>query len=199
LGQPARFRLKVRHYEVDEYGHVNHANYVHYLEAARIEALEALGLSLAEMREQGYLIVAADLSVRYHSPARPAETLDVVTYISEIRGARSVWMQEIREVTSQRLVATAEVTGAFMTVSGRPVRAPATFRERLSALHVPDAQRGAEAGETDSLRDLTSRPVAGRSTGGRGGSDSASHRAGRWCVCRGRGLRHTLRGVVGIR
>src|SRR2546422_11728558 len=93
VGEPARLSLKVRHYEVDEYGHVNHANYVHYLEAARIEALEALGLSLAEMREQGYLIVAADLSVRYHSPARPAETLDVVTYISEIRGARSVWMQ----------------------------------------------------------------------------------------------------------
>src|SRR5205807_354776 len=38
VGEPARLRLKVRHYEVDLYGHVNHANYVHYLEAARVEA-----------------------------------------------------------------------------------------------------------------------------------------------------------------
>jgi acyl-CoA thioester hydrolase/thioesterase-3 len=57
-----RFSLKVRHYEVDEYGHVNHANYVHYLETARVEALEAVGLSLREMRRQGVIAVAADLS-----------------------------------------------------------------------------------------------------------------------------------------
>ena len=29
MGKPARFQLKVRHYEVDQYGHVNHAQYVH--------------------------------------------------------------------------------------------------------------------------------------------------------------------------
>ncbi len=63
MGEPARLRLKVRHYEVDLYGHVNHANYVHYLEAARVEALEAVGLSLPEVRRQGYLIVAVELAV----------------------------------------------------------------------------------------------------------------------------------------
>ena len=137
LGEPARIRLKVRHYEIDEYGHVNHAHYVHYFEVGRIEALEGVGLPLAAMREQGYLIVAAELSIRFHAPARSGETLDVVTRIREVRGARSMWVQEIREAASQRLLATAEVTGAFMTEGGRPVRIPATFRERLSALHVP--------------------------------------------------------------
>ena len=60
MEQPVRLCLKVRHYEVDEYGHVNHANYVHYLETARIEALNAVGLSIKEMRRQGILAVAAD-------------------------------------------------------------------------------------------------------------------------------------------
>src|SRR2546425_1013991 len=69
MGEPARLQLKVRHYEVDQYGHVNHAQYVHYLEVARIEALETLGLSLPDMRRQGYLILAADLSVKYLAPA----------------------------------------------------------------------------------------------------------------------------------
>ena len=132
-----RFRLRVRHYEVDEYGHVNHANYVHYLEAARIEALEAVGLPLAEMRRQGYIIVAADLAVKYHSPARSGEMLEIVTHVRDVRGARSVWVQEVREAASQRLVVTAEVTGAFMTESGRPVRTPDIMREKLSALFVP--------------------------------------------------------------
>jgi YbgC/YbaW family acyl-CoA thioester hydrolase len=133
-----RFHLKVRHYEVDEYGHVNHASYVHYLETARIEALETVGLALKDMRRDGYIIVAVDLSVKYHSPARSGETLEILTHVREMRGARSVWVQEIREVSTQRLVVTAEVTGAFMTESGRPVRTPDTMRDKLSTLCVPD-------------------------------------------------------------
>jgi YbgC/YbaW family acyl-CoA thioester hydrolase len=137
VGEPARLTLKVRHYEVDEYGHVNHANYVHYLEAARVEALAAIGLSLPDMRRQGYLIVAVALGVKYHAPAYPGETLEIVTAIREIRGARSIWAQEIYEATSRRLLVTAEVTGAFTTEAGRPMRIPAAFAERLAALHVP--------------------------------------------------------------
>jgi acyl-CoA thioester hydrolase len=151
VGEPARLTLKVRHYEVDLYGHVNHANYVHYLEVARVEALEAVGLSLPEMRRQGYLIVAVDLSVRYHSPAYSGDTLEVTTHIREIRGARSVWAQEIREATSRRLAVTAEVTGAFMTEGGRPVRVPPAFVEKLSALRVSDTRppgQRADSGHT---------------------------------------------------
>ena len=139
MGDPARLQLKVRHYEVDQYGHVNHAQYVHYLEVARIEALETLGLSLPDMRRQGYLILAADLSVKYLAPARSGDTLEIVTYVREIRGARSIWVQEIREATSQRPLVTAEVTGAFATEDGRPARVPASFREKLSALCVLDS------------------------------------------------------------
>jgi len=105
VGQPRRWSLKVRHYEIDGYGHVNHASYVHYLETARIEALDAVGLSLGEMRRHGILAVAAELSVKYHSPAGPDETLEIVTHVREMRGARTLWVQEIREVTSGRLCA----------------------------------------------------------------------------------------------
>lgn len=138
MGEAARLSLKVRHYEVDEYGHVNHANYVHYLEAARVEALAAIGLSLPDMRRQGLLIVAVAISVKYHAPAFPGETLELVTSVREIRGARSIWAQEIREAASGRLLVTAEVTGAFTTEAGRAVRIPPAFAERLAALHVPD-------------------------------------------------------------
>ena len=172
MGEPALWRLKVRHYEVDSYGHVNHANYAHYFETARIEALEAAGLSLAEMQRQGYLIFAADLSIKYRSPAQTGETLEIITYIRDIRGARSLWVQEIREAESRRVVATAEVTGAFMTETGRPVRAPQTFIEKLSALCSADAAAPGASHE----------PEIG---GWR-----------RWCLCRGRGLGGALRRMV---
>ncbi len=138
VGEPARFCLKVRHYEADAYGHVNHANYIHYLEVGRLEALEALGISLQTMQRQGYLIIATDLSVKFHSPALPGERLEIITRIRELGAVRSVWLQEMREVESQRLVVTAEVTGVFVTETGRPVRIPPAFHDKLIALYVPD-------------------------------------------------------------
>ncbi len=145
MGEPRRWRVRVRHYEVDEYGHVNHANYVHYLETARIEALEAVGLSLQEMRRRGVTAVAVDLAVKYHSPAGPGDTLEIVTHVSGMRGARTRWVQEIRDEASGRLVATGEVTGAFLSEAGRPLRAPHEFRERLQLIYVPDETSGPEA------------------------------------------------------
>lgn len=141
VGEPARFRLKVRHYEVDGYGHVNHATYLHYLEVARLEALEGLGISLEEIRRRGYLILATELTVRFHTPAYSGETLEIVTSIRDLRSVRSVWAQEVREASSGRLVATAEVTGAFITPDGQPMRIPDVFRETLTALYVPTVER----------------------------------------------------------
>ncbi len=159
MGEPARLRLKVRHYEVDLYGHVNHANYVHYLEAARVEALEAVGLSLPEVRRQGYLIVAVELAVKYHAPAGSGDVLEILTHIREIRGARSVWVQEIREASSRRLAVTAEVTGAFMTEGGRPVRVPAAFVDKLAALRVVETPPTASAADPGGPAGATSRTV----------------------------------------
>ncbi len=135
-GKPATCTLKVRHYEVDEYGHANHASYVHYLETARIEALESVGLGLRTMRERGYLIVAVELGVKYLAPARAGDVLEITTWIREIRGARSYWVQEVRDAASRRVVATAEVTGALVSEDGRPQRTPPEIRERLAAFLV---------------------------------------------------------------
>ena len=162
MGEPARLRLKVRHYEVDLYGHVNHANYVHYLEAARVEALEAIGLALPEMLRQGYLLVAVELAVKYHAPAGPGDVLEILTHIREIRGARSVWVQEIRETSSRRLAVTAEVTGAFMTEGGRPVRVPAAFVDKLAALRVVDARPTARSADPGAPGGTTPRVTDGR-------------------------------------
>jgi acyl-CoA thioester hydrolase len=178
-----RWRVRVRYYEVDEYGHVNHANYVHYLETARIEALEAVGLSLKDMRRRGVMAVAADLAVKYHSPAGPGDTLEIMTHVSEIRGARTRWVQEIRESTGGRLVATAAVTGAFLTEEGRPLRAPEEFRKRLETLYVPPRPGVVENAMTTPLPN---------GSNGSGTNDSR-------CVCRRGGLGATLRGILGGR
>lgn len=86
--------------------------------------------------------VAAGLSVRSHAPAHPGEILEVITRIRELSGVRSVWAQEIREMESQQVRATAEVAGVFTAENGRPVRIPAASREKLLGLYVADPPTG---------------------------------------------------------
>jgi acyl-CoA thioester hydrolase len=196
MGQPHHLRLKVRHYEVDIYGHVNHAHYVHYLETGRIEALDAIGLSIHDMKRQGYLIFAADLFIKYHSPARLGDELDILTHIRESRGARSIWVQEIREATSQRLIVTAEVTGAFMTENARPARTPADFTDKLSAIYLPDNRPARKKGLPPSRRAEENGPAERPQAVDAHRPSDPSTRIRSWCVCRGRGLRQTLREIA---
>jgi acyl-CoA thioester hydrolase len=170
MGEPAWFRLKVRHYEVDGYGHVNHATYVHYLETARLEALEGLGLSLEEMRRQGYRIVAADLAVRFHAPTRSGDTLVIRTRIRQFQGPRSIWTQEIFQVEGQRLLVSAEVTGVFTTEDGRPVRIPPAFRDKLMTLFFPADSTG---GEGEPVRTGQRKGVRTRKGGGGYGAENS--------------------------
>jgi len=142
VGEPHRFRVKVRLYETDLYGHVNHAQYVHYFETGRIEALASIGLSIEEMKRLGYLIFAVDVYVKFHTPAYLGEELEIVTSVSEMRGARTIWAQEVRNAATGALVASGQVTGALMGDGGRPARLPPEFAEKLGALHRPDAARG---------------------------------------------------------
>jgi acyl-CoA thioester hydrolase len=194
MGQPHHLRLKVRHYEVDVYGHVNHAHYVHYLETGRIEALETVGLSIDAMKRQGYLIFAADLFIRYHAPARLGEELDILTHIRELRGARSIWIQEIREASSQRIIVTAEVTGAFMTDTGRPARPPADFAEKLAAISLGDDRPARRKRHSSSLRGEGKGPAEPSSGVDPHRPSDSPTRVRSWCLCGGGGLKRAIRG-----
>ena len=46
-----RIDLKVRFYELDPYGHLNHSAYVQFFETGRVELLEDAGLGLVSLDE----------------------------------------------------------------------------------------------------------------------------------------------------
>lgn len=58
------YNFSVRGYELDSYGHVNHAVYLNYLEQARWELFRNLGL-LGYFHENDLLLVVIDVHVRY--------------------------------------------------------------------------------------------------------------------------------------
>jgi acyl-CoA thioester hydrolase len=134
----ARHQFKVRYYECDPLGHVNHAVYVSYFETGRLEAMAACGLPFSDLIKQGYALVASKICVQYKMAAVLGDQLEVQTWITGFRGARSIWQQELYRCRDNALLAQAVVHGAFTTANGRPIRIPARFRQALEAYYVPD-------------------------------------------------------------
>ncbi|WP_033290367.1 acyl-CoA thioesterase [Amycolatopsis jejuensis] len=73
--EPFRTHLKVRTYELDVLGHVNHAVYHSYGEVARLEAFEASGD--ADLRASGLAVVLLESHIVYRRELRAGDEVDV--------------------------------------------------------------------------------------------------------------------------
>ncbi|MGD0677024.1 MAG: thioesterase family protein [Polyangiaceae bacterium] len=80
-------RMRVRFAETDLMGIVHHANYAVYLEAARVEWLRRRGMTYADWAARGLHLPVVDITIRYRSPARFDDELDVETTLGELRAA----------------------------------------------------------------------------------------------------------------
>ncbi len=124
--------LKVRYAETDQMGVVHHANYAVYLELARIEWLEALGISYKNMEENGVMLPVYDMRFSFIKPALFDDTLSVKTELRKLPRASIIFDYKI---TNQHgdLITQAETTLVFVDMkTNRPTRCPQYILERLA-------------------------------------------------------------------
>ena len=125
--------LKIRIYyeDTDCGGVVYYANYLRYCERARTEYLESGGASMKQMIAAGYLFVVAEAALKYHSPARYGDILDIETTIDRVGPASIVFRHAIRRSGEESVLVDATVKLGCVNQTLKPVRMPA---EVLSAL-----------------------------------------------------------------
>lgn len=81
--------FRVRQHEMDAQGHVNNAVYLHYLEQAAYEHSAAAGFGLEETVAFGGSWIVRRHEIDYLRPATGGDTLQVVTWAVEFKGARA--------------------------------------------------------------------------------------------------------------
>ncbi|GAA6616940.1 acyl-CoA thioesterase [Scytonema sp. NUACC26] len=132
--------LRVRHYEMDALGHVNNAVYQNYLEQAAIEHSEHLGLTLDIYRELGGVFVMRRVEIDYLRPAVAGDTLEVTTWLKEMRGTRAYRQYEIRKQNQEDLLVTAEVLWVWVDVKTmRPRPIPNLLQEKFLQISNPSS------------------------------------------------------------
>ena len=129
-----RFDLKVRFYELDPYGHLNHSAYVQFFETGRVELLEEVGLDLESFAARGYRFVVNRIETSFDRPVHGGETITVETEVVEFRRTLSVWRQRL--LRGGEVVARQELRAAITNTGGRPVRAPTDVTEALAPYFV---------------------------------------------------------------
>lgn len=63
-------------------GYLHHSRYLQYFEMGRVEMLRASGVSYAELERRGVFFVVIKAEIKYKSPARYDEELQLTTRIT---------------------------------------------------------------------------------------------------------------------
>lgn len=123
--------VRVIYADVDRMNVVHHANYFRFFESARTEFIRRRGVSYAEVEATGVILPIVDVHVRFHSPARYDDLLDVKVSVTELKHASVTFAYEVRRAGETTILATGSTMLACCTSAGRPTRMPPAIRAML--------------------------------------------------------------------
>lgn len=119
-----RTNVRTRYSEVDRMGYVYYGNYAMYFEVGRVEAMRVLGISYAQLEDQGVMMPVIRYEIEYRKPAFYDEELTIVTRIREIPRSRMTFEYETWNAKGE-LLNTAMTQLVFVDSNTmKPVRAP---------------------------------------------------------------------------
>jgi acyl-CoA thioester hydrolase len=115
-----QLEMQVRDYECDIQGIVNNSVYQNYLEHCRHKFLEEVGLSFAQMHNDGIDAVVIRAELNYKFPLLPGDEFFVQLKMAKQGQLRIIFNQQIIRKADKKLMVDACIT-AVLTKNGRPV------------------------------------------------------------------------------
>ena len=85
--EKVEFELPIYTFQIDFVGHVNNAVYVQWMEIGRTKLLEAMGISIEGLTEQGMAPVLVHTEITYKQPLFLGDRVLVQVWVSELRHA----------------------------------------------------------------------------------------------------------------
>lgn len=122
--------FRVRFYECDAYGHVNHANYLRYMQETAFDASAAAGYDFSRYNEINRFWLIRETDITYMRPLTYGDSVVVKTWVLDFQRVRSRRAYELRDLATGEMVAQAHTEWVFLDrQSSRPVTIPAEMIE----------------------------------------------------------------------
>ena len=125
--------------DTDAMGIVYYANYLRWFEMGRVELLRRMGMVYRELTARGIHLPVTEAAIRYLSPARYDDLLEIRAEVRDLRRASVSFGYRIL-LAGGAVLAEGSTTHAFTDETGRVIRVPAKFRDRF----LPRGKNGEE-------------------------------------------------------
>ena len=124
-------QTRVRYSETDKMGFCYYGNYAQYFEMGRVETLRAIGVTYADMEDDGILLPVVDFHVRYFKPALYDEVLNIKTTLVEEPLIKITFEYEITNQKNELLTKAKTVFVFTEEATKRPVKAPQELIDKI--------------------------------------------------------------------
>lgn len=133
-GLPAvEVTFRVRYHETDAMGIVHHAAYITWFEEGRSAFTRALGYPYSRLEQDGVSLAVAEVTARYHRPARYDDEVRVTAALSQLGSRGMAFRYEVRRADDNELLVSGATRHVSVDGQGRVTLLPAVLRELLAA------------------------------------------------------------------
>ncbi|TFH34940.1 MAG: hypothetical protein E4G99_08420, partial [Anaerolineales bacterium] len=129
-----KVQKRVEWRDLDAMQHLNNAVYPSYAEDAAMQLADHFGWSFKDWLEDGLAFVARRHQIEYRLPALYEDTLEVATWLYNVRRTSATRYYAFRRLADGELLAQMETLWALVNIqTGKPTRLPAEFYKALAA------------------------------------------------------------------